>query len=109
MKVLVTGAAGFIGRHVLSALREDGYEAVAFDIKPVAERWESVRGDLTNLEDLLKATRGIDAVCHLGAIGDVYAAFDNPPLAAACNVTGTANLMEACRRNEVAKVIYAST
>jgi nucleoside-diphosphate-sugar epimerase len=68
-----------------------------------------VRGDLTQLDDLLDATRDVEAVCHLGGVGDVYLALEQPQLAAAHNVLGTANVMEACLRNGVQKVVYAST
>lgn len=108
MRVLVTGGSGFIGSHVVSALEDASHSVVIFDIQS-PNSGDYIRGDLTNLDDLLIATEGIDAVCHLAAVGDVYLAFDKPYLAAELNVVGTANLMEACLRNQVAKVVYAST
>lgn len=108
MKVLVTGGSGFLGSHVADALQEAGHSVVVFDIRESISS-NYIRGDLASLDDLLKATQGIDAVCHLGAVGDVYLAFDKPYLAAELNVVGTANLMEACLRNGVTKVVYAST
>ena len=107
-RVLVTGGVGFLGSHVVSALQEAGHDVVIFDIQ-APDDVAYVRGDLANLDDLVKATQGIDAVCHLAAVGDVYLAFDKPYLAAELNVVGTANLMEACLQNQVAKVVYAST
>ena len=65
--------------------------------------------DLTSLDDMRRATRGVDAVCHLGGVGDVYLAAEKPYLAASANVVGTATLLEACRTNGVGKVVYAST
>lgn len=109
MRILVTGGAGFIGSHVVDALREANHDVVVFDLNPPPGSHYFVQGDLTNLDDLVRATQGIDYVCHLGGVGDVYLAFENPPLAAACNVMGTANLMEACLRNGAKKVVYAST
>jgi len=108
MRVLVTGGSGFLGSYVVSALREAGHSVVIFDIQS-PNSGDYIRGDLTSLDDLLIGTQGIDAVCHLAAVGDVYLAFDKPYLAAELNVVGTANLMEACLRNQVAKVVYAST
>lgn len=108
MKVLVTGGAGFLGSHVLEEMIDRGHDAVCFDVRP-SPFCNSVVGDLLSLDDLLRATMGVDVVCHLGAVGDVYLAFEKPFLAAAVNATGTANLMEACVANKVGKVIYAST
>jgi len=108
MRVLVTGGAGFVGSHVVDALAEAGHEPWVFDIvRP--STGEFVRGDLTQLADLIAATAGMDAICHLGAVGDVYLALENPPLAASLNVVGTANLMQAALQNKVGKVVYAST
>jgi UDP-glucose 4-epimerase len=109
MKLLVTGGSGFVGSHVVEALKSKGYDVLIFDIQLPQNKDGFFQGDLTKLEDLLQATQGIDVVCHLAAVGDVYLAFEKPYLAAELNVTGTANLMEACLRNGVQKVIYAST
>lgn len=108
MNVLVTGGAGFLGSHVLEELIDRGHNAVCFDLQP-SPFCGSVVGDLLDMDDLMAATKEADAVCHLGAIGDVYLAFEKPHLAAAVNTTGTANLMEACLANGVGKVVYAST
>lgn len=108
MKVLVTGGAGFLGSHVLEEMIDRGHDTVCFDVQP-SPFCGSVLGDLLNMDDLMCATKDADVVCHLGAIGDVYLAFEKPYLAAAVNATGTANLMEACLANKVGKVIYAST
>jgi UDP-glucose 4-epimerase len=108
MKVLVTGGAGFVGSHVVSALLNAGHEPYVFDMHQPRQGL-FVEGNLTRKEDILAATTGVDAICHLGAVGDVYLAFDDPALAAAINVLGTANVMEAALHNRLHKVIYAST
>jgi len=109
MRVLVTGGAGFLGPHVVAALEEAGHEVVVFDQREPLRKNTFVRGDLTRLQDVQTAARDVDAICHLGGVGDVYLAFEQPFTAAAANVMGTANVMEAARRNNVAKVVYAST
>lgn len=109
MKALVTGAAGFLGQHVVDRLLADGIEVTAFDIRPVqVPGARSVEGDLRDAESVIQAIDGHDVVCHVGAIGDVYLAAQDPPLAAAVNVTGTAHVAEASRRAG-ARVVYAST
>ncbi len=108
MKIIVTGAAGFLGSHVADVLREDGHDVLGLDIQDNPTQ-PIIKADLLQPDTLIKALEGIDAVCHLAAIGDVYLAFQNPPLAAAINVTGTANLLEACLKKGIKKFIYAST
>ena len=108
MRVLVTGASGFIAPHVADALEKRGHEVIRTDIRPTDDG-RVVPSDLTSLASMLLVTEGVDAVCHLGGVGDVYLAASEPHTAAAVNVLGTANLLEACLRNGTAKVIYAST
>ena len=65
-------------------------------------------GDLLDTASVAEAAQGVDTICHLGAIGDVYLAAEQPQLAAAVNVTGSSNVGIAAA--EVgAKVVYAST
>ena len=109
MRVLVTGGAGFLGTHVAKTLKRYGHEVVVFDLKEPPVKDEFVAGELTSLDDCLRVTQGADVICHLGAIGDVYLAFEKPYLAAAVNVQGTANILEAALRNRVEKVVYTST
>lgn len=109
MKALVTGAAGFIGPHVINHLVADGFDVAAFDLQEVdIPGVRSIVGDLTNAVDVDKAVADVDVVCHIGAIGDVYLAGNEPALAASVNVTGTANIAVAAAKAE-ARVVYAST
>lgn len=109
VKVVVTGAAGFLGPHVAQHLLDDGFEVTAFDLKPFAHPdIRSIEGDLLDPESVASAMADTDVVCHIGAIGDVYLAGEQPALAAAVNVTGTANIAEAARKFGV-RVVYAST
>jgi UDP-glucose 4-epimerase len=109
MRALVTGSAGFIGKHVSRALLADGFEVTAYDQKQTAEPGvSSVLGDLLDLESLKTAVRGHDVIIHIGAIGDVYLAATNPELAASVNVTGSTNIALAAETTG-ARVVYAST
>lgn len=108
MRIIVTGAAGFLGSHVADVLREEGHDAVGLDIQDNPTQ-PIIKADLLQPDSLMKALDGIGAVCHLAAVGDVYLAFQNPSLAAAINVTGTASLLEACLKKGIKKFIYAST
>ncbi|MGD2101277.1 MAG: NAD-dependent epimerase/dehydratase family protein [Acidimicrobiia bacterium] len=109
MKVLVTGSAGFIGRHVCRRLLADGAKVTGFDVKQAGlDDIEEITGDLLDLDQVQAAVTGHDVVCHVGAIGDVYLAAEQPGLAAAVNVTGTSNVATAALEND-ARVVYAST
>jgi UDP-glucose 4-epimerase len=109
MKALVTGSAGFIGKHVSRGLLADGFEVTGYDQKDTAEPGvESEIGDFLDVESLTRAVRGHEIIVHIGAIGDVYLAATNPELAAAVNVTGSANIALAAEAVG-ARVVYAST
>lgn len=109
MKAMVTGAAGFIGPHVITRLLDDGFDVAAFDVAPVAiDGVRTITGDLLDAPAVDKAVSDVDVVCHIGAIGDVYLAGNEPALAAAVNVTGTANICQAAAKAG-ARVVYAST
>lgn len=108
MKVGVTGGSGFLGSHVVEELVRRGHEVTNLDLVENAGA-RFVRCDLAKLEDVVAATRDLDAVCHLGAVGDVYLAFEKPYLAALLNVVGTGHVMEASLRNGIGKVVYASS
>lgn len=109
MKVLVTGAAGFLGRHVVRRFRDEGWEVIGFDLQPVDEPGAaSITGDLADETAVDAAVAGVDVVAHIGAIGDVYLAGEQPTLAAKVNVVGTSTIAEAAVKHD-ARVVYAST
>ena len=109
-RVLVTGCSGFLGRYVVNELHRAGHEVVGFDIQeptfPIAQFRKGDFTSRTNLDDVL---RGINAVCHLGGVGDVYLAERDPALAFRANAFGTKALCDACESHRVDQLIYAST
>ena len=93
MKVLVTGVAGFVGSHVLDSLRSRGHDVAGLDMRQGRDGQVDLPVDLMDQEALVRSLEGFGAVCHLAAVGDVYLAMSDPPLTAAVNVGGTANLL----------------
>ena len=109
MRALVTGAAGFLGRHVVRELRDEGFEVTAFDLSPTdVEGVPTTIGDFTEMDSIEPAVESVDTVVHIGAIGDVYLAGQEPGLAANVNVVGTSNIAQAAAKHG-RRVVYAST
>ena len=120
---LVTGAAGFIGSHLVEALARSGANVRAFvrynsrndygwleEFDPaVLESIEIFRGDLANPEAAYGAVEGCDSVFHLGALIPIPYSYRHPREFVAANVTGTLNVLEACRRHDVRRVVHTSS
>ncbi len=112
MKALVTGGAGFIGSHVVDKLRDKGIEVRVYDMIMPTFRSdvEFYQGSILDYDALRMALAGIDVVFHLVAVADVKDVFEGPLYADSINVRGTANVLEAARKNgAIKRVIYAST
>ncbi len=109
--VLVTGGAGFIGSHVVDHLIAAGHRPRIYDLRPSPyhPEVELVEGDLGDLDRLATAMRGCDAVMHLAAAADVNEVEADPAESERRNARGTLHVLEAARRAEVQRVIYAST
>ncbi len=111
MRVLVTGGSGFIGSHVVDKLEAAGHEPVIFDLResPWRDDVETVLGSITDIDALTDALSGCDAVAHLAAVADVNDVIKDPANAEQINSRGTAAVLEAMRRAEVRRIVYAST
>jgi UDP-glucuronate 4-epimerase len=127
MKVLVTGAAGFIGSTVAHKLLARGDEVVGldnlnayYDVRLKEARlarlqalpgFRFVRLDLADaagMAELFRSER-FERVVHLAAQAGVRYSLENPQAYVDSNITGTLNVLEGCRHNGVAHLVYAST
>ena len=110
MKVCVTGGSGFIGSHVVDYLMADGHDVVVIDTRaPHRPDVDYYEADVTDLNNLVEATAGSAAVFHLAAVANVNDAYADPVGTMELNVVGTSRVCEAARRNELERVILAST
>ncbi len=108
---LVTGGSGFIGSHVVDALRGIGHEVVVLDRMPFQHRPDVAfrAGDVTDLATVRAAMQGIDYVHHEAAMSNVDHALEQPLACVRANVLGTANVLEAARGAGVRRVFLASS
>ena len=122
--VLVTGAAGFIGSHLVERLVREGHEVRAFVRyngrddrghldrldRDVVGAFEVVRGDLKDPEAVRRAVRGRAWVLHLGALIAIPYSYENPLDVTQTNVMGTAHVLDACRDSDaLERVVLTST
>jgi len=112
MKIAVVGGSGFIGKQLVRSLCHEGHEVKILDIR--ADERDVPSGatisqcDIGNYDEARNAIRGSEAVFHL--VGTVLnAARKNPHLAVELDCIGLANVLEACVKEKVSKVMYASS
>jgi len=122
-RVLVTGAAGFVGSHLTERLVREGAQVRAFvRYSSRGERgWldrsapelrgeiEFFAGDLKDPEAIRRATEGREVVFHLGALIAIPYSYVNPLDFVQTNVLGTAHVLDACRTAGVERLVHTST
>lgn len=111
-KAVVTGGAGFLGSHIAEELTERGYGVTIFDKR--SSPWlhgdqAMIVGDILDVDSVYRAMAGADCVYHLAGFSDLNAARTQPQATARLNIEGTINLLEASRRAEVDRFVFAST
>ena len=125
MKIVITGAAGFIGSHLMSACLRHGHRVLGIDnfltgkmsnIEAVLNEdpdndsnFELLREDIRNLDVMKSACSGADLIFHEAAIGSVPWSIEDPMLVHSTNMTGFLNMLEAARSNGIKRIVYASS
>ena len=108
-RFLVTGSTGFLGRHLVKALRVQGHDVVAL-VRKAADAPAGVTavvGDILDRASLDKAAQGCDGVFHCA--GKVSRRPDDAEALYKVNVEGTKNVLDACIANNVRRAVVAST
>jgi UDP-glucuronate 4-epimerase len=113
MKVLVTGAAGFIGSHLCERLLRDGCVVLGVDNFDDFYDPQIKRRNMTDIRDQAAMNKviakGVDIIVHLAAKAGVRPSIEQPLLYADVNVNGTAALLEAAKEHKVGKFIFGSS
>ena len=126
MKAIVTGAAGFIGSHLCERLLKDGWTVAGVDnfdnfYDPQVKRnnikdclrnkqFKLVEADIRDSAAMNKvAGEGADVIVHLAARAGVRPSIAQPALYADVNINGTVTLLEAAKKNNIKKFVFASS
>ena len=120
MKILITGAAGFIGSNLCEFMLEKGYVVVGFDNYATGHahnlyqfkehpNFTFIEGDIRNFEACLKATENVDYVLHQAALGSVPRSILDPITTNEVNVNGFLNMLEASKQNNIKRFVYAAS
>jgi len=125
MKILVTGAAGFIGFHTIMKLLDRGDEIVGLDnmnayydptlkekrLEMLKQRdgFTFIKGDILDRKTVADAMKGVDRVLHLAALAGVRYAFDHPDEYIDINITGFFHILDEVRKQNIPGLIYASS
>jgi dTDP-glucose 4,6-dehydratase len=122
-KILITGADGFIGSHLVESLVNQGYKVKAFVLynsfntwgwldsldKSVLSEIEVFAGDIRDPYGVKNAMEGCDAVLHLAALIAIPYSYHSPDTYIDTNIKGTLNILQAARELKVKRVIHTST
>lgn len=123
MKVLVTGADGFIGSHLVESLVRKGYDVRAFVLynsfnswgwldhapRQVRDSLDVFSGDIRDPHGVKTAMHGCDAVLHLAALIAIPYSYHSPDTYIDTNVKGTLNVLQAARELGVKRIVHTST
>ncbi len=117
--VLITGAAGYVGSHVCRKLLKKGYRVIALDSLIFGDasirglrrhkNFKLIRGDISNINTLMSAVSGVDAVIHLaGIVGDPASAL-HPLFTMEQNHFSTKALIDICKYYQVSRFVFSSS
>lgn len=119
-KVLITGAAGFIGSNLVEHFLGKGFEVVGLDNFATGFKhnldvflpnpdFTFIEGDIRNLEDCKRGTDGVDYVLHQAALGSVPRSIKDPITSNSTNIDGFLNMLVAARDAGVKRFVYAAS
>jgi len=112
MKVIIFGGSGFLGSHTADALIAKGHEVKIFDIVKspyIQKNQKMIIGNILDNKAVEKAVKGCNAVYNFAGMADIDEAHTKPLQTIEKNIMGNAIVLEACRKNNVKRFVFAST
>ena len=120
MKILITGAAGFIGSNLCEFMLAKGYTVIgldnfatgyAYNIEEFKGKpnFSFIEGDIRDFDTCLEITKNVDAVLHQAALGSVPRSLKDPITSNEVNITGFLNMLEASKQNKIKRFVYAAS
>lgn len=120
LKAIVTGGAGFIGSHMVDRLLNDGHEVIAIDNYSTGRpenldhqrnhpKLTLIQEDINNTEKMSGLFAGVQWVFHFAALADIVPSIQRPQRYYRANVDGTFSVLEAARKTNVKRFIYAAS
>ena len=120
--MLITGGAGFIGSNLVERLLSDSQIELVRVLDNLSTgflenveefnnhpKFEFVNGDIRNFDDCMESCKGIDIISHQAALGSVPRSIKDPITTNNVNITGTLNMFQAAKENNIARVVYAAS
>ena len=120
-KILITGAAGFVGSHLTEFFIKKGYKVIAFDrynsfnsfgwldYSAYKKNIEFILGDIRDYDSVFKAVKKVNYVIHLAALIGIPYSYISPIAYIKTNIEGTYNVLEACKNNKIDQILITST
>ena len=123
MKVLITGSEGFIGSHLTERLVKKGHSVKAFVMynfknsngwldsldKDILKNIKICKGDIRDYSVLERESKNCDAIIHLAALIGIPYSYYSPKSYVDTNISGTLNILQAARKNNITRIIHTST
>jgi UDP-glucose 4-epimerase len=116
--ILITGGAGFIGSHLADALLEIENDVIVLDnfstgrpqnLEHIREKIQLVECDISQTSKWQNLFKNVDWVFHLASLADIVPSIEKPDEYYQSNVNGTFNVLEACRKHGVKKIVYSAS
>jgi len=120
LKIIVTGGAGFIGSHLVDALLDLNYDVVAIDNLSIGRienishhldksKFTFLNADIVDFDAIEGVFENTDWVFHLAALADIVPSIEKPKDYYLSNSNGTFNVLEACRKHNIKRIIYSAS